>query len=56
MTSHQDYLTCEIDQLKKLLLNTAEKYKYNFGHPKVLEISQKLDGLIVKVMKDNRII
>ncbi|WP_082882562.1 aspartyl-phosphate phosphatase Spo0E family protein [Paenibacillus swuensis] len=55
MTS-QPELSCEIDQLKKLLENTAEKYKYNFGHPQVLAISQKLDGLILKVMKDKTMI
>lgn len=44
----------EIDQLKKLLERTAKEHKYNFGHPQVLEISQKLDQLIVVMMRHNR--
>lgn len=47
-------LSGQIDQLKKLLEFTAEKYKYNFGHPQVIAISQKLDGLIIQVMQDKR--
>lgn len=47
-------LSGQIDQLKNLLELTAEKYKYNFGHPQVIAISQKLDGLIIQVMKDKR--
>lgn len=42
----------EIDRLKRMLESTASRYQYNFRHPKVLEISQKLDGLIVKLMKE----
>jgi hypothetical protein len=44
-------LRSQIDQLKQLLEDTAEEYKYNFGHPRVLEISQQLDQLIVKMMQ-----
>jgi hypothetical protein len=46
----QSPLDKEIDQLKKKLESTAAKYKYNFHHPKVVEISQKLDILIVRLM------
>jgi hypothetical protein len=46
-------LDIEINHLKRKLESAAVKYKYNFHHPKVLEISQKLDGLIVKQMKNN---
>jgi hypothetical protein len=51
----QSKLDLEIDRLKRMLESTAAEYKYNFGHPKVLKISQKLDGLIVKQMKHNTI-
>lgn len=51
---HNIRLTVEIDQLKKQLEHTAEEHKYNFRHPRVLEISQRLDRLIVKVMRCGR--
>lgn len=44
-------LDMEIDCLKKQLVATAAAYKYNLHHPQVIEISQKLDKLIVKQMK-----
>jgi hypothetical protein len=44
----------EIIHLRRQLESAAAKYKYNFRHPKVLEISKKLDGLIVKQMKCNK--
>ncbi|GAA3407239.1 aspartyl-phosphate phosphatase Spo0E family protein [Paenibacillus hodogayensis] len=44
-------LHVEIDKMKKLLERTAKEYMYNFRHPQVVEISQQLDRLIVKVMR-----
>lgn len=44
-------INCEITHMKELLEITARQYEYNFKHPKVLSISQKLDGLIIKKMK-----
>jgi hypothetical protein len=45
----------EIAHLKNLLENTAKQHKYNFMHPKVLELSQKLDDLIIKIMKEKNV-
>lgn len=45
-------LDFEINELKLLLETTAKKHKYNFMHPKVLEISQRLDHLIIKMMRE----
>ncbi|AQR77269.1 aspartyl-phosphate phosphatase Spo0E family protein [Paenibacillus larvae] len=42
----------EIEQLKVQLKHAAEENQYNFHHPKVLELSEKLDKLIVKMMKE----
>jgi hypothetical protein len=44
-------LDIEINSLKRQLEITAAKHQYNFHHPKVLQISQQLDSLIVKQMK-----
>jgi hypothetical protein len=44
-------INTEISETKKLLIHTAEKYDFNFQHPDVIEISQKLDDLILKVMQ-----
>lgn len=52
--SHSNGLHVEIDQMKKLLEHTAKEYMYNFRHPQVVEISQQLDRLIVKVMGYSR--
>jgi hypothetical protein len=52
--SHYNGLHVEIDQMKKLLEHTAKEYMYNFRHPRVVEISQQLDRLIVKVMGYNQ--
>jgi len=49
----QSKLDNEIDRLKKQLESVAAKHKYNFRHPQVLAVSQKLDGLIVQQMKNN---
>jgi hypothetical protein len=51
MPNHVAGINAEIIQLKALLENTAQKYQYNFRHPKVLLLSQRLDGLILEVMK-----
>lgn len=47
-------LNYEILYLKKRLELTAREYEYNFKHPKVIRISQKLDNLILKKMKQRR--
>lgn len=52
--NHLVGLRLEIDQMKKKLEHTAKKHKYDFGHPQVLEISQQLDRLIVKMMRRPR--
>ncbi len=44
-------LNVEISDLKKRLDLTARQYKYNFNHPKVIALSQKLDALIITLMK-----
>ncbi|UJF35216.1 aspartyl-phosphate phosphatase Spo0E family protein [Paenibacillus hexagrammi] len=44
-------LEAEINDLKKLLISTAASYTYNLHHPQVIEISQRLDQLIVKLVK-----
>jgi hypothetical protein len=41
----------EINSLKRQLEIAAAKHQFNFHHPKVLQISQQLDSLIVKQMK-----
>ncbi len=51
MPNHLAGIDAEIYQLKMLLELTAKKYQYNLRHPKVLRLSQKLDGLIVEAMK-----
>ncbi|MDF2814077.1 MAG: Spo0E like sporulation regulatory protein [Paenibacillus sp.] len=43
----------EIHELQMLLNATAKRYKFNLGHPRVLEVSQKLDRLILQVMNPN---
>jgi hypothetical protein len=40
----------EFNKLKKMLESTAEKYKYDFRHPDVLEISRRLDQVIIQMM------
>jgi hypothetical protein len=40
----------EFTKLKKMLESTAEKYKYDFRHPDVLEISRRLDQVIIRMM------
>lgn len=44
-------LDFEIYELKRLLERTAEQHHFNFLHPKVIALSQRLDFLIVKIMK-----
>jgi hypothetical protein len=41
----------EIQLLKQQLSATAEQHRFDLRHPKVLELSQKLDRQIVKLMK-----
>jgi hypothetical protein len=40
----------EFTKLKKMLETAAEKYKYDFRHPDVLEISRRLDQVIIRMM------
>ncbi|MBN6188080.1 aspartyl-phosphate phosphatase Spo0E family protein [Aneurinibacillus sp. BA2021] len=44
-------LSYRIEELKKLLALTAAQHHFNFQHPCVLYISQKLDQLIIKAMR-----
>ncbi len=46
-----EVLSREIDRMKNVLECTARRHKYNFKHPKVIEVSQRLDRLILKLMK-----
>ncbi|MDF2719462.1 MAG: Spo0E like sporulation regulatory protein [Paenibacillus sp.] len=52
--SHYNGLHVEIEQMKKLLERTVKEYMYNFRHPEVVELSQQLDRLIVKMMRYSR--
>jgi hypothetical protein len=47
-------LNHEIVHLKELLEQTAKLHQYNFRHPKVISVSQKLDGLILKKMQEKK--
>lgn len=52
-TRNRDNLHHQIVQLKYLLASTAKKYEYDFMHPEVLAISQQLDCLIMKAMRNS---
>jgi hypothetical protein len=39
--------------LKKLLENTAEQYEYDFCHPDVIAVSQRLDQLIIRYLNEH---
>jgi hypothetical protein len=41
----------EIDDVKKQLEHIVKDHQYDFMHPDVIAISQKLDSLILKMMK-----
>lgn len=43
-------LDTQIDQMKQRLEQIAEQHEYDFLHPKVVALSQKLDMLIVRMM------
>ncbi|WP_282941646.1 aspartyl-phosphate phosphatase Spo0E family protein [Paenibacillus sp. RC67] len=51
MSSDPSRLEEEIEALKKHLAQVVVKHQYNFGHPDVLAISQKLDSFILQQMK-----
>ncbi len=36
--------------LKNLLEDTVERYEYDFCHPDVVAVSQRLDQLIVRIL------
>ncbi|MEX2416701.1 MAG: aspartyl-phosphate phosphatase Spo0E family protein [Paenibacillaceae bacterium] len=40
----------EIDHTRKQLECIVQQYEYDFNHPDVIAISQRLDRLILKVM------
>lgn len=42
----------EIVKLKEELERIARQYQYNFQHPEVIALSQKLDKLITRVMRN----
>ncbi|MNP60626.1 Spo0E like sporulation regulatory protein [compost metagenome] len=46
----------EICELKKLLVHLAEQNQFDFLDPRVLDLSQRLDILIVQEMKRQRVI
>lgn len=41
----------KINHLKEELETAVVRYKYNFKHPKVISLSQRLDNLIIELMK-----
>lgn len=43
----------EIMKLKEMLEQIARNNQYNFQHPEVIAISQQLDKLITRVMRNN---
>jgi len=45
-------IECEIQRLKEQLELTAKENNYNFQHPQVIALSQKLDKLITLVMRN----
>lgn len=48
---YDDVITAEeIDLARKQLENIVQQYDYDFKHPDVIAISQKLDHLILKMM------
>jgi hypothetical protein len=47
-------LSYRIEELKTLLALTAAQHNFNFQHPSVLYISQKLDQLIIKAMRNQK--
>ncbi|MNH97375.1 Spo0E like sporulation regulatory protein [compost metagenome] len=50
---NMEQLSGEISSVKRLLEWTAARYQYNFQHPSVIVISQKLDVLIVRYIKQS---
>lgn len=40
----------EINVMKQLLERTVKQHMYNFRHPEVVKVSQRLDTLIVQAM------
>lgn len=54
---YKDVVTAvEIDLARKQLENIAQQCDYDFNHPDVIAISQKLDSLILKMMSNQVII
>ena len=47
---HNQELDKKINLMQRRLQATAKRYNYNFGHPRVLELSQQLDQLIFQFM------
>lgn len=50
-----EQLSGEINKMKLLLEISAQRYHYDLGHPTVIRISQKLDTLILRYIKQSRI-
>jgi hypothetical protein len=46
-------LLADIDELRKKLVRRAEDVRLNLQHPEVLKLSQQLDELIMKAMRDH---
>ena len=49
---NKTYLNHEIDHLKGILQDTVQEYEYDFRHPEVISVSQKLDHLILQIMQE----
>lgn len=47
----EENLPDKIEELKQVLASTAKKHNFDFQHPRVLHLSQKLDTLILKSMR-----
>ncbi|MCI1693480.1 Spo0E family sporulation regulatory protein-aspartic acid phosphatase [Aneurinibacillus aneurinilyticus] len=47
-------LSYRIEELKALLALTAAEHDFDFQHPSVLYVSQKLDQLIIKAMQQKK--
>jgi hypothetical protein len=49
--SNDVIISTEIDCTRKQLEKIVQQNQYNFNHPDVIAISEKLDHLILKMMK-----
>jgi hypothetical protein len=47
----REQLSKKIGEMKECLERMAIRHQFNLGHPQVIQMSQKLDILIVQAMK-----